>query len=224
MARDSGRRLEAVSYASGRARLIDRLPNTHARYVDEDPPREAGDLLPEQALVVGTIVEVRYGQGFQDAADESGPVVVDPAEATYYSLLLTIERDEDFGDMPGDGAFSSGLLVPGGLDLQRIVNGLHAIGPALLAVTSWSNVFPEDVWALAANAELISPLGGDDQPFAFPALSDAVREALIRDSPTLAALREQAAAPVRYRNVRSTPNGGWTFADEPTTSDTVPTG
>lgn len=219
-------------------RLIDFLPNTHGRYVDAPEPYDAGELTPGSAIVIGEIVEVREGATYDEAEDDSGARIVDQGspDVDWSILHLTVRVDEHFGDIRTTEANTvpSAVTYPAGVDVQRLANGLLAIGPALFVLSNDgafvnSGFLSSDAWALAGNAAFIGPLP-DGDTLVFPILEQHHSAQFIEDSPTLTTLRERAAEPVRFRDIVRR-GDSWDFAPDPAVTteprpmeDSVPTG
>ena len=179
------------------------LPNF--KYRDPD-----GTVRPPLDLVVrGSVIRVEPGAGFvnlpetlhgEDRETDVAKVAYDDPTADFRTVHLVVKAMEEIGDSEqvAPTELRVGVVHYRPIDLAALTRGLKAADSFVFFLYDGSPVFDPGVWAIAANANLLTQVGTEGR-LSLPGLDTKVTKGVLRKDSTLAQLKEFAAKPDQIR-------------------------
>lgn len=139
----------------------------------------------------------------EDRETDVARVAYDDPEADFRTVHLVVKVVEEIGD--SDQIAPTELRVGAAhrrpIDLAGLTRGLQAADSFVFFLYDGSQVFDAGVWAVAANANLLTQVDVEGN-LSLPGLDAKVAEGVLRKAGTLGQLKEFAARPDQ---VRATP-------------------
>ena len=186
--------------------LADVLPNT--LFTSGGPPSAPQPLTP--LVVVGQVTDVVAGRAWAMEGDgEDGPedgVVVpfDDPGAMWKHVHSTVAVDEVLASVDDQSptTIQVSFTVNGDVSLEDARTQLLSEQELMLPLLQWAGTdYNADLWAVGpSNSALLAEIDAEGR-LSLPCVGERTADTLLRNVPTLDALREAAARPIRVRHV-----------------------